>query len=372
MRNFKRILVVRTDRIGDVVLTTPSLQSLRVLYPEAKIDLLVSPLTKALVVGNPSIDKVIVDDRQGLHKGFLGFFRLVRGLRRRKYELAIIFHTKKRTNSLCFFAGIPMRLGYKNNKFGFLLTCPVDDRRVEGKKHEAQYCLDLLKEVPGFSRNFQDILKLDKFKLYVSISEKSKIWRKNFFLQNNIDKNDHIIAIHPGASDPAKRCSEIFFSQLINSLIKKYDVRIILIGAKDIMDISNKIISSIAFEGSKHQKVIDLTGLTSLEQLVSLLAKCSLLISNDSGPVHIASGVSTPSISIFTRNQPGINPTRWRPLNSQSSVISVPFEEKYLKTGIKERHLNYNNQSGSKDQELQDFITVEGVLEEVDSIFKLC
>ena len=107
------------------MLTTPAIKALRQAYPASRITILVSPVTLDLVEGNPYIDEILVDDRKAPHRGLLGFWRLVRELRAKKFDLAVIFHTKRRYNFACFAAGIPFRLGYKNNKFGFLLTDPV-------------------------------------------------------------------------------------------------------------------------------------------------------------------------------------------------------------------------------------------------------
>ena len=77
-KTFQNILIVRTDRIGDVVLTTPAIKALRQAYPAARISILVTPATYDLVNGNPYLDEILVDDRQGRHKGLFGFLRLVR------------------------------------------------------------------------------------------------------------------------------------------------------------------------------------------------------------------------------------------------------------------------------------------------------
>src|SRR3989338_3219383 len=162
MKSFKNILVVRTDRIGDVVLTSPVFKALRDAFPYAKISALVTPVTQELVEGNPNIDQVLVDDRRNDHKGILGFWRLAGVLREKCFDCAIIFHTKRRANALCFLAGIPYRVGYRNNKWGFLLTDPVADKRHEGTKHESQYCLDVVRHLGvtvGFCELFLPLQK---------------------------------------------------------------------------------------------------------------------------------------------------------------------------------------------------------------------
>jgi len=97
MSEFKNILIVRTDRMGDVVLTTPSIKALRKTYPKAKISILLAPSTRDLIDGNPNIDEILIDDRKKTHRGMGGFIKLVRLLRAKKFDLAILYHTKKRT-----------------------------------------------------------------------------------------------------------------------------------------------------------------------------------------------------------------------------------------------------------------------------------
>lgn len=346
--NYKNILLVRTDRMGDVVLTTPAIRALREFYPEAKISILVAPATRDLVVGNECLDEVLVDDRTGAHKGWSGFLQLIRLLRQKKFDLAVVLHTKRRTNLACFLAGIPVRTGYKNNKFGFLLNRPVVDPRSTGEKHEAQYCLDVLKELGIDSHD----LRLD-----VPVTEEALRWSDRFKWKHHIAEQQRLIAIHCGASDPAKQWPEHRFAELIDALVDRYSARIVMVGAVDLCPTVDKI-NSLTKE-----MVIDLAGRTTIGQLAGLLTKCHLLVSNDSGPVHLAAGVGTPVISIFTRNQPGINPERWRPLGEKSRIVSVSPAQSHGFSFQKARPL---------ETEYLELISTQAVLEAVDSLFKLC
>jgi len=132
---FKNILVVRTDRLGDVVLTTPAIGALRKAFPKARISMMVSPATVDLLRRNPYLDEVIVYDRFKEHHGLKGYWKFVLELRQKKFDLAVIYHTKRRINLVCFLAGIPSRIGYRNDKFGFLLTHGLPDTRPLGIKH---------------------------------------------------------------------------------------------------------------------------------------------------------------------------------------------------------------------------------------------
>ncbi len=304
--DFRNILIIRTDRVGDVILTTPMMAALRQNYPEARISVLVSVSTLELVEGNPHLNEILVDDRHGKHQGFWGFFRLVRGIRQKNFDAAFVMHTKNRTNSLCFLAGIPHRIGYKNKKFGFLLTEPIADTRWQGLKHEVDYCLDVLKELGILSRESN---------LYLSVSRSAKEWAQRFLEQNQVKESDRLVAIHPGASCISKRWNPERFAEVANELFEKKGFKVILVGSKDNKDIIQKVKESF------HHPVIDAIGQTTLGQLAGLFERCQLLISNDSGPVHMASALGVPVISIFGRNQAGLSPIRWGPWGHSGLVL---------------------------------------------------
>jgi len=304
---FNNILIIRTDRIGDVVLTTPAIKALRQAYPTARISILVTPATFDLVNGNPYLDEILVDDREGKHKGLFGFLRLVGEIKLKKFDLTIIFHTKRRYNLACCLARIPHRLGYKNNKFGSLLTHPLNDTRALGEKHEAQYCMEVLKVI-GIENNDLDV--------FVPVQKEAEIWAQNWMQENNLKPNE-FITIHPGSSDQAKCWPTANFALLMDRLLANYTLKIVLIGAQQTFPTSEEILR----QTRKASEIINLTGKTSLSQTASLLRRSRLLISNDSGPVHLAAGVGGSVISIFMRNQPGINSERWKPLGPRGFIL---------------------------------------------------
>ncbi|MDE2222533.1 MAG: glycosyltransferase family 9 protein [Candidatus Omnitrophica bacterium] len=318
MKNqFRNILIIRTDRIGDVVLTTPSIKALRQAYPGSRISILVASATRDLVNGNPYLDEILVDDRQGKHRGIGGFVRLAGELRARRFDLAVIYHTKRRYNLACALACIPYRLGYKNNKYGFLLTHPIKDGRALGEKHEAQYCKDVLKAI-GVENDDLDML--------VPLQPEAENWARNWMLENNLKSND-FIAVHPGASDPAKCWPAVHFARLMDALSERYPLKIVLIGAP----VTAPIAAEILRVSPKASQYVNLTGHTSVAQMASLLKRARLLISNDSGPVHVAAGVGTSVVSLFMRDNPGVNVKRWRPLGPKSFILNNTFQPGAIK-----------------------------------------
>ncbi len=345
MNEFKNILIVRTDRIGDVILTTPSITALRRAFPQTKITLLVSMLTRDLVEGMETLDEVLVDDRKGEHRGFPGFLKLVRTIRDRQFDLAVVYHTKKRTNLLCALSRIPRRIGYRNEKLGFLLTDRLIDHRAEGKLHEAEYCLNVLAPLGIVS---------DDLELTVSFQPEAEQWAEQWVRSHVADRSP-LIALHPGASCPTKRWPVERFARLARMIREKHSAQLVLIGGKeerwDLEDITREC----------PQGVRDLKGQTSVAQMASLLKRCTLLVSNDSGPVHVAAAAGTPVVSIFTRDQPGINPDRWRPLGPHSRVVAPRDQEP----------MDFSQGKVSNPVFL-DKIPVEEVFEAVDAILKAC
>ncbi|MFH0855949.1 MAG: lipopolysaccharide heptosyltransferase II [Candidatus Omnitrophota bacterium] len=303
--DFKRILIARTDRIGDVLLSTPVIKALRDRYPQAYIAMMVSPYAKDIVEGNPYLDKVIILDKEGEGKNWLRSLKLIQELRRNKFDLALILHPSNRVHLLAFLSGIPRRIGY-DRKLGFLLTDRIKHTKQLGEKHELEYNLDLLK---GLGIEPKDN------KLFMPVNPESEKWAEELFRKEAINDSDKLLAINPAASCPSKIWPAERFARVADRLAREYGFKILIIaGAKD---------HKLADDLMRHMRssAINLAGKTSVTQLAGLLKRCRLFISNDSGPVHIASVVGTPVISIFGRNQAGLSPKRWGPQGARDKIL---------------------------------------------------
>lgn len=302
---YKRILIVRADRIGDVVLSTPVIKALREKYPFAYIAMMVSPYTEDIVSGNPDLDEVIILDKDGSHKNLKGAWELLRDLKNKKFDLAIALHPTSRVHLVIFLAGIPRRIGY-DRKMGFLLTDKIKHLKQLGEKYELEYNFDLLKPL-GIELKDKD--------LFVPLSKESEDWVKELFVLKSIKQEDNLLAINPGASCRSKIWPAERFAKTVDELVEKYGFKVfILAGPKDV-NIADRVISQM-----KHE-AINLAGKTSVSQLASLLKRCELFISNDSGPVHIASALGTPVVSIFGRSQKGLSPKRWGPVGKRDVFL---------------------------------------------------
>ena len=297
-----RILLTRTDRIGDVVLSTPAIKAVRDKYPDSHIAFMVRPYALDIVQGNPYLDEVIVYDKYGKQKSLLNTIKFARSLRKKEFDLAIMLHPTNRVHIISYVAGIPERVGY-DRKLSFLLTKKVHHLKQEGKKHELEYTLDLLKEIGIESKDKE---------LFVPLHERDLLKIESFLDEHHVGRDVPIIAINPGASCPSKRWSPKNFATLSDDLAGKYKARIVIVG-----DEINKEFAKQVEDEMIHEP-INLSGRTTVGELTALFSKCKLFVSNDSGPVHIACAVGTPVISIFGRKDPGLSPERWGPRGEKS------------------------------------------------------
>jgi len=300
-----KILIVRTDRIGDVLLSTPSIKAVRDAYPNAHIAVMVRPYVEDVVDGNPYLDEVILYDKDDKHKGFFGNLSFIFELRKKDFDLAIILHPTVRSNLIPFLAGIPERVGY-DKKWGFLLTKRLKDTKHLGEKHEIDYNLEVLRSI--------GIVAKDR-NLYMPIKTEYERVIDRFLALSDIGAKDVVVAVHPGASCISKRWSAYKFGRVADELMDKHNVKIVIIGGPSDVKTVKEVET-----GMLHRPII-LSEEHSIGEVAALLKKCKLLISNDSGPVHIAVAVGTPVVSIFGRLDPGLSPQRWGPVGPKDIVI---------------------------------------------------
>ena len=301
----KRILITRTDRLGDVVLSTPVIKCMRKLFPEAHLAFMVRPESKDVVANNPHLDEVITYDKYGSQKSFLNTVKFALNLRKKRFDTGIALHPTNRAHIIMFLAGIPMRIGY-NRKMSFLLTREISHLKQEGERHEAEYNFDLLDKA-GF--NIEGASR----KPYIMTSDAEKKIIDS--MQKSEDIKDGFIVIHPGASCPSKRWPAERFARVGDILSEKYNAKVLLVGGNETEKYSSLVTSKM-----KH-KPVDLTGGLLVGELAELLSRCKVFISNDSGPVHVAVAMKTHTVAIFGRKDPGLSPKRWGPLGEEDVVL---------------------------------------------------
>ncbi|KJJ84627.1 glycosyl transferase family protein [Candidatus Omnitrophus magneticus] len=223
----KKILIARTDRLGDVVLTIPIIKFFRQKYPSCFISVLVRPYTKDIFQNNPDIDETIIYDKERLRGNIWNTIKFALFLKSKKFDACIAFNPSSRVHLIFFLAGIPIRIGY-NRKWGIFLNKRFSDTKHKGLKHESEYNFDLLKQA-GFDTRGADITP------FIPPCESTRKIVTALLERENI--TDKIIAIHPGASCPSKMWPLERFAEICDRLEKEKKYKIILVGGKESIEL---------------------------------------------------------------------------------------------------------------------------------------
>lgn len=301
-----RILVTRTDRLGDLVLSTPVFEAIRRKFPDAHIACLTFLENRAVVEGNPYLNEVIVYDKKGRERGWLQNLSFAGKLAAKRFDAVIHLHPTNRMHLVSWLAGIPIRIGYRK-KNGWALTHSIADKKSEGLKHESEYNFDLLK--------FLGIPLPPTVTPYFPLPEKEKVSLELLLKNLGLDWKKPYVVMNPSASCPSKIWPPDRFARLSDALQQKYSLQVAVIASH-----ADRRFAVCVKEHASHP-LIDLSGKLSLGMLGWLLKKARILISNDSGPVHVARALGTPVISIFGRNLSGLSPHRWGPLGEGGRVV---------------------------------------------------
>jgi heptosyltransferase II len=315
-----RILIRATNWIGDSVMTMPAVQRLRELASEAYIVMLCPGRLIDLWRHNPYLNEVIPFGRK----------LDVRNLREREFDMAIIFPNSFRAAWECKRAGIPRRVGFAGRWRRFLLTDIVhqprseiaayETRSVAGKKfrvkvfrslrHQSEHYLDIVAHLGGNRDPVPPRIRL-------AIEEMPAL---NKFLR---DDGRPVVAINAGAEyGPAKRWPAERFAETAIKVSEFADARWLILGGAGDVETAGEIEARLRKALLDDNAVINVAGKTTLLDLCALLRFCKLLLTNDTGPMHMAAAIGTPTVSIWGSTSPELT----APLASNSVIIRQPVE----------------------------------------------
>ncbi len=309
MKAIERILFVRTDRIGDVLLNLPAVRVLRQTFPKSWITLLLDRSLRGLLDGHPDVDEVMYVDAVALKQSSRARGELRRKMQSASFDLAILSNPDKWMHFLTFRAGISRRVGY-GRKWGFFLTRRMVDQKAYSGRHEIESNLELVGLVSD---------KVWDGKLFLPVNDKA-LSRVEAFL-GQVQKNGEAVILHPGTSDPAKRWAPERFAEVSDFLQKNKGLFTILIGGLEEASTAEAVIKNLKIPS------INWTGSLNLAELAALLShpRTKLLISSDSGPVHIAWIQGTPVVALYSKDSSGSDPKRWGPRHPKSEVVHKPM-----------------------------------------------
>lgn len=301
MEDYQKILIIRLSSIGDIVLASPLIRLVRQRFPQAKIDMLVSTEFEELVSANPNLTQVILFDRK---TGLKGLWRLCKKIRKRRYDLIIDIHKKLRSFIICKTSGARQTVAYNKHSFQrFLLVKFKINRFVE-----IPYVANLyLKSVERFG------IKDDGGGLEFHITTSKDIGILELLRQKGVSKAYPLIGLAPGAHWNTKRWIKERFIELANLLIQRKNATIVIFGGRDDVVLSNEIANLLL------NKPLIVAGKVSLMETAALLKRCDVLVTNDTGVMHIAAAVKTPVVAIFG---PTVKEFGYYPYRVTNRVIS--------------------------------------------------
>lgn len=272
----KKILIIHTAFIGDIVLSTAFIKKLKEKYKKSEISYLTTPAGGAVLKNNPFLKEIIIYDKKGKDKGLKGAFKVAKNLKEYKFDMAIIPHRYLKSSMIAYLAGIKERIGYANSEGRVLLTKQVEYQKDQ---HEVKRLLSLI------DVKIKDINEA-KLEMYPSKKEKENIDR--IWIEKNL-KKFKIVVLAPGSKWFTKMWPTEYFNELIKLLEKQEDIKVILIGGNDEKTLD-------LYQG---KNTINLIAKTSLLDLAELLKRSDVLVTNDSSPIHIGVCFDIKVLAIF-------------------------------------------------------------------------
>ncbi|NJO49829.1 MAG: lipopolysaccharide heptosyltransferase II [Leptolyngbyaceae cyanobacterium RM2_2_4] len=301
--NAKNILCVRLDTIGDVIMTTPAIRALKASQPQRRITLLTSSAGSVVAPLIPELDDLIVYDSPWLKatapRGDSSpEYEMIERLRQANFDAAIIFTVYSQnplpSAFLCYMAGIPLRLAHcHENPYQLLTDWIKDPEPDQFTRHEVRRQLDLVASVGSEIADQQMSLK---------VPETARIRVLQQLQELGINLEHPWIVIHPGAIALSRRYPPERFANVADQLVQQYGIPVIFTGTTPEQELVTSICQDM--NAASHS----LVGCLSLGELTALLDLAPLLISNNTGPVHIAAAVGTPVVDLYALTNPQHTP----------------------------------------------------------------
>ncbi|MEI7640283.1 MAG: glycosyltransferase family 9 protein [bacterium] len=292
----KKILISRTDGIGDLVLATPVIKEIKNAL-KCHIALLVSEYSKEVLLNNPDVDEVITFNRQNVSG-------TIKQIKEAKFDAAITLFPEFLAAYVPFAAGVPLRYGTARRWYSpFFFNRPVNSSRAKSLKHEAEYNLLLAKEFIGEKTAVRTYW-------YLSQMEKEKAGE---YLRTK-PLGEKFIMVYPGGKSAAN-LSEKRYAAVVALLYKQTGRPVLLASGKGEQEKTKRIYDMI----KKDVNIVLMNEVLTLRELSAVIGKAGLFVSCSTGPMHIAGALGVNTLSFFPAT--GVNPVRWRPLGNKSFIL---------------------------------------------------
>ncbi len=301
-----RILIVQTAFLGDVVLTLPLVATARQWAPQARVEVLTTPASASVLEGQPGVDAVLTYDKRGRQRGLRGFVQMARTIRDRGYDVVISPHRSLRSAWLVAASGSRQRLGFRQwwTRWAYTATVPRPAHEHEVvRNHELVKLLDADAPVPG------------PFTLQVEAEKRREA--AEVFARAGVAEGHVLVGLVPGSQWGTKRWPAAHFAALVERIAAWPDTHCALFGTPQERGIADAVAAACRVP------VIDLVGKTTLRDLPAYLGRCNVVVSNDTGSMHIAAALGKPIVTLYGPTTPALGFSPYGVLWEEASVGSL-------------------------------------------------
>jgi heptosyltransferase-2 len=299
----KKILMRGPNWVGDSILAIPAMKAVRARFPDAEITLLVRPWVAGVFKAAPFIDRLWTEPRPA---GIGDWMRITASIRRNRFDMALLFPNSFESAAMIFLGRVPQRVGYATDGRRWLLTNSL--KPVREKRHQVHYYLDLAGAVSA---------NVDQPSIAIEATTEEKTQASRLLASSGIATDRHFLVLNPGAAyGSAKRWSEQGFADAGDTLAKEMDLDVVIIGS----EVERTIAESI--QKRMRSRVAVLNGQTSLETLIGVISGSSLVLTNDSGPMHMAAALGVPTVAVFGATDDVVT----GPWGPHARVVKEPVE----------------------------------------------
>lgn len=309
MNQPKNILIVRTDRIGDVVLSIPMAELVKKKYPDCKISYFIRNYTSELLIGNPFTDEVIIAEEEN---GEILLRKNLDKIKSKHFDACIVVNPTFKIALLMFLAGIRNRIGTGYRWYSVLFNHKVYEHRKYGDKHELEYNINLLEKIGIEPKKISE-----QFNFYLKIDESNSQKIDSLLSEKGYKAGNKIIIVHPGSGGSSVDLPKEKLIELTKLLSGIENISIIITGSKAESNLCKK------FEVDK--SVINLAGDLNISLLIALINRSDIFISNSTGPMHIAAALGVYVIGFFPKIL-ACSEKRWGPYTEKKSIYNPTID----------------------------------------------
>ena len=287
----RSVLLIRPDHLGDMLFATPSFRILREALPQAKITLLAGPWSQAVVAGNPDVDELLICRFPGFERqpksSAAAPYLLLRATARDlagRFDAALVLRFDHWWGAwLAAAAGLPRRIGYDRPETRPFLT---DALPYQSERHEVEQNASLVAALAPAAAGRAGPLRF-------AISGVARAWAADWLRAGGAADGRQLVAIHPGAGAAVKQWPAAAWAEVAAHLTAEFGARILLTGGEPERPLTAAIAADLP------EPPLDASGQTDFDQLAALLERCALALGSDSGPLHLAVAVGTPTVHLY-------------------------------------------------------------------------